>query len=900
MKWTMPAARRLSVAALMIAVLLPQTPAPAGPRPDRSRSSEPASARRTEPGRPGLRLLQEALEDRHEMDPRHLGTGPAPAWLVPRGDDRDAPPSNDAFSSATLISYFPTFRAATTREATTEPGEPVPSCASVSAAGTSVPLSGATAWFRFTAQATGRLLVRAIGGVEENTVLAVHRGAALGALTEVACNDNDGTALSSRSYLEVTKGQTYHVQLGAVLSQATDVTLSIQEANQGVISGTVRNQAGTPLEGICVLASEEGEGFGGSDRTDASGTYRLESLAGGSYRLWFTDCESPTEYLSEWYRDASSYDDATPIAVGTAEVAGIDAVLSTGASISGRVTDEAGQPLAEICVSTETDQDYSYAPTDASGVYRLGALRGGSYRILFSDCGEDEVFIREWYDDRPSYAEADPLEVAPDQGVTGIDASLERGASISGVVTDEDGAPIEWACLDARDERGAYSGSSYSDADGRFRIGALKGGPHRLEAMDCDEQGFLTEWYLDEPDLASADPISVAAHADLEGIEIRLGRGASISGTVTAEGLGPYGGACVDAYRADGSWAGDDGYADGNGAYSLDGLRGGSYRLQFYDCGGSSHAYTWSGDAPDFDSAAVVVVPDGGAVTGVDAQLPIGGSISGSITGPDGEELSMVCVGAVDASGWWIGGAWQNYSAYQISGLHAGSVYVEQTDCWSSLAPEWYPDATHRLAGEPVPVVAAQETPGIDAELGPAGWIEGSVVDTNGQPAVWLCADLYDAAEYLAGWGGTEEEGVLALGPLPAGEHRISFYDCDMALYEDEWYEGAEDYAHATPVAVTAGATTEIQATIRLRTEAPKSLEVRLAGGGRVTSDPDGIDCSATCQTTFVTDAVVTLAAEAAPGYAFLGWKGAGCSGTGACSVVMSDHRAVRALFSPE
>jgi len=71
------------------------------------------------------------------------------------------------------------------------------------------------------------------------------------------------------------------------------------------------------------------------------------------------------------------------------------------------------------------------------------------------------------------------------------------------------------------------------------------------------------------------------------------------------------------------------------------------------------------------------------------------------------------------------------------------------------------------------------------------------------------------------------------------------------------------------------------------------------AGAGTVTSSPAGIDCGATCAATYNQNTTVTLTAAAAPGSAFVGWSGGGCSGTGTCIVTMSAATSVTATFAP-
>jgi endoglucanase len=77
----------------------------------------------------------------------------------------------------------------------------------------------------------------------------------------------------------------------------------------------------------------------------------------------------------------------------------------------------------------------------------------------------------------------------------------------------------------------------------------------------------------------------------------------------------------------------------------------------------------------------------------------------------------------------------------------------------------------------------------------------------------------------------------------------------------------------------------------------PLSITKMGTGAGTVSSSPAGVNCGTTCSANFATNTSVTLTAAVSTGSTFAGWSGA-CTGTGACTVVMSQARNVTATFN--
>lgn len=83
---------------------------------------------------------------------------------------------------------------------------------------------------------------------------------------------------------------------------------------------------------------------------------------------------------------------------------------------------------------------------------------------------------------------------------------------------------------------------------------------------------------------------------------------------------------------------------------------------------------------------------------------------------------------------------------------------------------------------------------------------------------------------------------------------------------------------------------------VRLDGQAPLALAV--AGTGSVDADVPGLECSASCTTTWNNGQRLVLTATPGAGARLVRWGGA-CSGSGACSVTVAAGTTVSALFAP-
>ena len=96
-------------------------------------------------------------------------------------------------------------------------------------------------------------------------------------------------------------------------------------------------------------------------------------------------------------------------------------------------------------------------------------------------------------------------------------------------------------------------------------------------------------------------------------------------------------------------------------------------------------------------------------------------------------------------------------------------------------------------------------------------------------------------------------------------------------------------------MSTASGTLTPISASPSVTTSPARTLTVVVTGSGTVSGG--GISCPGTCSNSYAAGTVVSLSAAPAAGFSLSSWGGA-CSGTGACSVTMSDSQSVSATFT--
>jgi len=465
------------------------------------------------------------------------------------------------------------------------------------------------------------------------------------------------------------------------LNSADDIDVDEGEAVTGIdaqlavagrIGGIVKRPGGTPLPDVDVViyqlvgsTFEQVETDGDdAERTNADGEYTVKGLQPGTYRVEFHDTDG--EYASEFNGNSSTLADAPNITVVSGRKASAGATLARGGTMTGTLRSPSGQPLQGMYVTAYrivgsqvepyglTDGNGENASTNAAGQYKIGGLPTGTFRLRFDDF-DDQHYGTEYFDDRSTLETADDIVVTAGQVVSGLDAELVSdpappGPGISGTVVAGNGSPLEGIEVTATGD-GSCDCVTVTAADGTYFL-PVEAGEYLVYFSDPSGE-YLQETF-DNNSEGSGLYDSVTVEDDVRaGVDARLSRNpaARITGTVTLPGGAPARGVNVRLYIDEGTFFDSvkNTQTRSNGTYVFGGLDPGTYRLGFFPDDDETYAREFYSNARTVGSARNIVVGEGRTVAGKDAQLAKNGSVSGTVTTPDGKPVSNVFVVAANA-----------------------------------------------------------------------------------------------------------------------------------------------------------------------------------------------------------------------------------------------------------
>ncbi len=324
--------------------------------------------------------------------------------------------------------------------------------------------------------------------------------------------------------------------------------LDLRFAGGFEISGRVVDGAGAPLAGASVAAlAEAGDWRGAEARSGGDGSFTIEGVRDGQYRLRVTREGYATRLLEE------------PLQVAGAPLAGVEVVLTAGGSINGTLLGlEASQiPLVTV-MATGGGSQWAIGQVSHDGTYRIPDLAAGEWnvRAMTPQGGQAHGQVT-----LAAGAAAAILDLEFGSGLTLTGQVVLSGQAAAGLMVQLQGLDV------------ASGFAARTDHEGRFRIEGLEAGRHRLEVADFTGG------------VQHREEIEIDGDRDLV-VEISSGR---VAGRVMdAEDLSPLAGAAVsleliDPEGAEGfamrSWLGNIG-SNAEGRFIIASAAAGDYRLK--------------------------------------------------------------------------------------------------------------------------------------------------------------------------------------------------------------------------------------------------------------------------------------------------------------------------------
>ncbi|MGH9236855.1 MAG: carboxypeptidase regulatory-like domain-containing protein [Vicinamibacterales bacterium] len=312
----------------------------------------------------------------------------------------------------------------------------------------------------------------------------------------------------------------------------------------GIIRGRILGPDAMPLRRAQVQLQPMSGSDGGPrvTVTGDDGRYEFVQLPAGRYGL----SASKGGFVDINYGQRRPFEQGRPIDLTTGQVMDrVDVTLPQGAVVTGRVTDETGEPVAQAYVQLSryrfTTGKRRLEPlfgdsTDDRGEFRIFGVSPADYFLTASyseapNRSNDPVrYVRTFFPGTASVAEAQRVRVKLGEELSGVTLALirQRAVSISGVVRSSTATPPGSTMVLAHrnDDNGDDWRMGQAGNDGVFSITGVLPGSYTLEA----ESHF-------GGDRASTQ-VAVTS-ADVAGVILTLSSGTTARGRVRFESGSP-------------------------------------------------------------------------------------------------------------------------------------------------------------------------------------------------------------------------------------------------------------------------------------------------------------------------------------------------------------------------
>ncbi len=491
--------------------------------------------------------------------------------------------------------------------------------------------------------------------------------------------------------------------------------LPLHAAATTYFSGYVSDFQGNPIAGAVIEAGRTTLFdflVAGQGTTDQQGNYAITSLDTSNGSSFVLVARAPGHVMTI-YPNLHCTDPSCLMPLFSSPTiqpaSGVDFTLLRGASISGHVTrTDTNAPVANVFIggqtSTNGDAGSPSARSDVSGAYSIANLPPGNYtlRTLAADQLLAQGYAGHDIDDTLNSAD-DVVTLHEGQIVSNIDFPLDRGATVSGVLTSLlNGAPVNAQVELSRTGTNAVPGYvEVSSGTGQYLSALLAPGSFHVQFAQSDD--YHSSFYSHVSTEALAQQVTLAVGEQRSGIDAQLSPTRTIAGTVRDASSGqPLPNVVVHAGIYGGGWiqmmhAFADAVTDASGNYLLQGLSVGSYYVWTDHAPGHVDAfYAGAGPCCDAPSAGAISLPLATSEfkTGINFALQEGAYASGRVYDADtgfvaiGVQVTLIGIGGDE----WPGTRTDATGTYTSVAVPVGNYYLAAFGVIPPNLSFYYPD----------------------------------------------------------------------------------------------------------------------------------------------------------------------------------------------------------------
>lgn len=357
------------------------------------------------------------------------------------------------------------------------------------------------------------------------------------------------------------------------VSQARDITGSVVDVVDG------------PLTGVALTLTDGNGAVVGTTTTAADGTYSFPGfVATDGYTVRVTP---PAGKIST---GATTLPANLTTTDATADFTVRDIVP---VAVSGRVTDDAGDPVPGVTVTI----DGQTTTTDSDGFYLFDSIPVGTHTAVITAPTGYTI---------TSTPPAFTIPAGSEDPIENVDFEVSENPSLSGTVT-SNGAGVAGVTITASGPGGATL-TAVTDGSGSYDFPRLPAGDYEITLTTPG--GYVATTPVTRNEQVAAD--------DVENVDFALARLGAFDGTVRTDGGAPAAGVVI---QVTGPGAPTQLTTDADGTFGLGALPPGTYTLTVVPPTGSTVVgaatrtvvITAAGEAvveQDFTLAAVVIPPD--------------------------------------------------------------------------------------------------------------------------------------------------------------------------------------------------------------------------------------------------------------------------------------------------